>query len=152
MLEPVIAIGIGFFIILCLLVKFTGINDITPDIIDTDTDIDQLDLVDIKNIDDIDTSKYNIVQTYYDLDAPIPFVNNNINENILKDNTVYLIYKKEDNNENEQLSQLIEPEPIQDNGNIQNKYSPHILDFSSKEKDLMDLSGTTLISLKSIKQ
>lgn len=40
MLEPVIAIGIGFFIILCLLVKFTGINDITPDIIDTDTDID----------------------------------------------------------------------------------------------------------------
>lgn len=42
MVEPVIAIGVGFFIIMCMMVKFTGINNV-PDIVDntdnTDDDI-----------------------------------------------------------------------------------------------------------------
>ena len=35
MVEPVIVIGVGFFIIMCMMVKFTGINTI-PDIEDYD--------------------------------------------------------------------------------------------------------------------
>lgn len=156
MIDPVISISIGFFVILCLLVKFTGVNDITSDIVDENNDED--DLTNIKSINDIDTSKYDIIQTYYDLDAPIPSVTYFADgstkelsiEDALKQNTVYMIHKKDNN---EQLSQLIEPEPIQENdGIIKETHTQHILDFSSKEKDLIDLSGTTLISLKSIKQ
>ncbi len=156
MIDPVILISIGFFVILCLLVKFTGVNDITPDIVDENNDED--DLTNIKSIGDIDTSKYDIIQTYYDLDAPIPGVTYFDDgstkelhiEDVLEQNTVYMIHKKDNN---EQLSQLIEPEPIQKVDNIiKETHTQHILDFSSKEKDLIDLSGTTLISLKSIKQ
>ena len=153
MLDPVIAISIGFFIILCLLIKFTGVNDITPDIVDEEN----FDNKDNKNLENIDTSKYDIIQMHYDLDAPIPgvtyFADGSTKklpiENVLENNTVYMIQEKDNN---EQLSQLIEPEPIQSNNDITNETHTHILDFSSKEKDLMDLSGTTLISLKSIKQ
>ena len=156
MIDPVISISIGFFVILCLLVKFTGVNDITSDIVDENNDED--DLTNIKSINDIDTSKYDIIQTYYDLDAPIPSVTYFADgstkelsiEDALEQNTVYMIHKKDNN---EQLSQLIEPEPIQENdGIIKETHTQHILDSSSKEKDLIDLSGTTLISLKSIKQ
>lgn len=154
MIDPVISISVGFFILLCLLVKFTGVNDITSDIVDEDSD----DLSNIKNIDDIDTSKYDIIQMHYDLDAPIPgvtyFADGSTKERSIKDvlenNTVYMIRKK---NNNEQLSQLIEPELLQENKDIIiETHTQHILDFSSKDKDLMDLSGTKLISLKSIKQ
>lgn len=42
MVEPVIAIGVGFFIIMCMMVKFTGINNI-PDIVDhTDDTYDDI--------------------------------------------------------------------------------------------------------------
>jgi len=59
MIDPVISISIGFFVILCLLVKFTGVNDITSDIVDENNDED--DLTNIKSINDIDTSKYDII-------------------------------------------------------------------------------------------
>lgn len=158
MIDPVISISVGFFVILCLLVKFTGVNDVTSDIVDNEnTDNKDEDLTNIKSIEDIDTSKYDIIQTHYDLDAPIPgvtyFADGSTKdlpiEEVLKDNTVYLIYKKDNN---EQLSQLLEPEPIQNNNDIVKETHTHILDFSSKDQDLIDLTGTTLISLKSIKQ
>lgn len=158
MIDPVISISVGFFVILCLLVKFTGVNDVTPDIVDEENTCKEDDLTNIKSIEDIDTSNYDIIQMHYDLDAPIPgvtyFADGSTKElpieNVLADNTVYMIHKKDNN---EQLSQLIEPEPIQKVDNIiKETHTQHILDFSSKEKDLIDLSGTTLISLKSIKQ
>lgn len=159
MIDPVISISVGFFVILCLLVKFTGVNDITPDIVDEEnTDKEDNDLSNIKSIEDIDTSEYDIIQMHYDLDAPIPgvtiFADGSTKdlpiEEVLDDNTVYMIRKKDNN---EQLSQLIEPEPLQESNDIiKETHTQHILDFSSKEKDLIDLSGTTLISLKSIKQ
>ena len=37
--EPVIAIGVGFFIIMCMMVKFTGINTI-PGIVDNTDNTD----------------------------------------------------------------------------------------------------------------
>lgn len=154
MIDPVISISVGFFILLCLLVKFTGVNDITSDIVDEESN----DLSNIKNVNDIDTSKYDIVQAYYDLDAPIPgvtyFSDGSTKElpikDVLENNTVYMIHKKDNN---EQLFQLIEPESLQSNNDMINEpHIQHILDFSSKEKDLIDLTGTKLISLKSIKQ
>lgn len=157
--DPVISISVGFFIILCILAKYTGVNDVTPDIIDNDdTCKEDKDLTNIKSIEDIDTSEYDIIQMmHYDLDAPIPgvtyFADGSTKdlpiEDVLADNTIYMLCKKDNN---EQLYQLIEPEPIQNNNDIVKETHTHILDFSSKEKDLMDLSGTTLISLKSIKQ
>lgn len=39
MIEPVIAIGVGFFIIMCMMVKFTGINNV-PDIVDNTDNTD----------------------------------------------------------------------------------------------------------------
>lgn len=157
MIDPVISISVGFFVILCLLAKYTGVNDVTPDIVDEEiTDKDD-DLTNIKSIEDIDTSKYDIIQMHYDLDVPIPgvtyFGDGSTKdlpiEDVLENNTVYMIRKKDNN---EQLSQLIEPEPVQNNNDIVKETHAHILDFSSKEKNLIDFSGTTLISLKSIKQ
>lgn len=165
MIDPVISISVGFFVILCLLVKFTGVNDVTSDIVDNEnTDNKDEDLTNIKSIEDIDTSKYDIIQTHYDLDAPIPgvtaFADGTLKTDVPKvdelsdDNKVYLLYKKDINNDIDQLSQLIEP--IEDNIDIESediqKNIHHVLDFSAKEKDLIDLTGTTLISLKSIKQ
>lgn len=158
MIDPVILISVGFFVILCLLAKLTGVNDVTSDIVDDENaDKEDDDLTDIKSIEDIDTSKYDIIQMHYDLDAPIPGVTyfadgstkGNPIEDVSKDNTVYLIHKKDNN---DQLAQLIEPEPIQNNNDIIKETHTHILNFSSKEKELINLSGTTLISLKSIKQ
>ena len=39
MVEPFIAIGVGFFIIMCIMVKFTGINTI-HDIVDNTDNTD----------------------------------------------------------------------------------------------------------------
>lgn len=158
--DPVISIGVGFFIILCILAKYTGVTEVSNIVDDNKSDSNK----EIKSLDDID--KYDIVQTYYDLDAPISGVTafadgslktDNIpvvDDILLENNKIYLIYKKENNENNDQLSQLIEP--IEDNIDIETKNLQqeihHILDFSSKKEETVDLTGTTLISLKSIKQ
>ncbi len=159
--DPVISIGVCFFIILCILAKYTGVTEVSDIVDDNKSDSNK----EIKSLDDIDTDKYDIVQTYYDLDAPIPGVtafadgtlktdNIPVVDDILENNKIYLIYKKENNETNDQLSQLIEP--IEDNIDIETKNLQqeihHILDFSSKKEETVDLTGTTLISLKSIKQ
>ena len=61
MVEPVIAIGVGFFIIMCMMVKFTGINTI-PDIEDnTDDTYD-----DIQNTSE-QNNQYKIIQNFEDV-------------------------------------------------------------------------------------
>ena len=148
MVEPVIAIGVGFFIIMCMMVKFTGINTI-PDIVDnTDDTYD-----DIQN-----TSEYNnkckIIQNFEDVS--INCIDVSIDTDIINHDLT-------DNNDDvtsddiQQLMHLIEP--IEDNikqvsENNSNIFPEtfHILNFSAKHEKEIDLSGTTLISLRSIKQ
>ena len=148
MVEPVIAIGVGFFIIMCMMVKFTGINTI-PDIVDnTDDTYD-----DIQN-----TSEYNnkckIIQNFEDVS--INCIDVSIDTDIINHDLT-------DNNDDvtsddiQQLMLLIEP--IEDNikqvsENNSNIFPEtfHILNFSAKHEKEIDLSGTTLISLRSIKQ
>lgn len=146
MVEPVIAIGVGFFIIMCMMVKFTGINTI-PDIEDNTDD-------DIQNTSE-QNNQYKIIQNFEDvsincIDVSIDTdiinhdltVNNN-NDDVTSDNDI------------QQLMLLIEP--IEDNIKqvSENNIFPEtfrILNFSAKHEKEIDLSGTTLISLRSIKQ
>lgn len=159
MIDPVISISVGFFFVLCLLAKYTGVYEVS-NVVDSDNKQDNTN-------EDVNPEEYDIIQTYYVLDAPIPGVTANGDgtlkttdipnvDELSEDNKVYLIYKKDNkqNTNNDQLSQLIEP--IEDNIDIEKeniqKNNKHTFDFSSKEKDLIDLTGATLISLKSIKQ
>lgn len=149
MVEPVIAIGVGFFIIMCMMVKFTGINNI-PDIVDnTDDTYD-----DIQNTQKWD-DQYEIVQNFYDISTNC--INVNINTDIIKHD---LIFNNNDVTSDEDIQQLmLLIEPIEDNikqvseNNI-NIFPEtfRILNFSAKHEKEIDLSGTTLISLRSIKQ
>ena len=148
MVEPVIAIGVGFFIIMCMMVKFTGINNI-PDIVDnTDDNIQNTLKQDVQykgvsNFDDIDDVSINCIDVNIDTDI--------INHDLIFNNN------DETSDDIQQLMHLIEP--IEDNikqvsvnnSNIFTETS-HILNFSAKHEKEIDLSGTTLISLRSIKQ
>ena len=141
MVEPVIAIGVGFFIIMCMMVKFTGINTI-PDIEDnTDDTYD-----DIQNTSE-QNNQYKIIQNFEDvsincIDVSIDLIFNNNDET---------------SDDIQQLMHLIEPiednikQVSEDNSNIFPE-TFRILNFSAKHEKEIDLSGPTLISLRSIKQ
>lgn len=152
MVEPVIAIGVGFFIIMCIMVKFTGINNISdmPDIVDdTYDDIQNTLKQDVKykslqDFDDIDDVSINCIDVSIDTDI----INHDLtvnNDDVTSDNDM------------QQLMLLIEP--IEDNikqvsENNSNIFPEtfRILNFSAKHEKEIDLSDTTLISLRSIKQ
>ena len=152
MVEPVIAIGVGFFIIMCIMVKFTGINNISdmPDIVDdTYDDIQNTLKQDVKykslqDFDNIDDVSINCIDVSIDTDI----INHDLtvnNNDVTSDNDI------------QQLMLLIEP--IEDNikqvsENNSNIFPEtfRILNFSAKHEKEIDLSGTTLISLRSIKQ
>ena len=152
MVEPVIAIGVGFIIIMCIMVKFTGINNISdmPDIVDdTYDDIQNTLKQDVKykslqDFDDIDDVSINCIDVSIDTDI----INHDLtvnNDDVTSDNDM------------QQLMLLIEP--IEDNikqvsENNSNIFPEtfRILNFSAKHEKEIDLSGTTLISLRSIKQ
>ena len=148
MVEPIIVIGVGFFIIMCMMVKFTGINNI-PDIVDnTDDNIQNtlkqdVQYKDVSNFDDIDDVSINCIDVNIDTDI--------INHDLIFNNN------DETSDDIQQLMHLIEP--IEDNikqvsENNSNIFSEtfRILNFSAKHEKEIDLSGTTLISLRSIKQ
>ena len=153
MVEPVIAIGVGFFIIMCIMVKFTGINNISdmPDIVDdTYDDIQNTLKQDVKykslqDFDNIDDVSINCIDVSIDTDIINHDLTVNNNDDVTSDNDI------------QQLMLLIEP--IEDNikqvsENNSNIFPEtfRILNFSAKHEKEIDLSGTTLISLRSIKQ
>ena len=151
MVEPVIAIGVGFFIIMCMMVKFTGINTI-PDIEDnTDNTDDTYD--DIQNTSE-QNNQYKIIQNFEDVS--INCIDVSIDTDIINhDLTVNNNDDVTSDNDIQQLMLLIEP--IEDNIKqvSENNIFPEtfrILNFSAKHEKEIDLSGTTLISLRSIKQ
>ena len=151
MMESVIAISVGFFIMMCIIIKFIVINNIhdIPDIVDnTDDDIQNTLKQDVQyksvyDFDDIDDVSINSIDV--DIDTDI------INHDLTFNNN------DETSDDIQQLMHLIEP--IEDNikqvsvnnSNIFSETS-HILNFSAKHEKEIDLSGTTLISLRSIKQ
>ena len=151
MLEPVIAIGVGFFIIMCIMVKFTGINNISdmPDIVDDTYD-------DIQNTFKQDV-KYKSLQDFDDIDdVSINCIDINIDTDIINHDLTFN-NNDETSDDIQQLMHLIEP--IEDNikqvsENNSNIFPEtfRILNFSAKHEKEIDLSGTTLISLRSIKQ
>lgn len=153
MVEPVITIGVGFFIIMCIMVKFTGINNISdmPDIVDdTYDDIQNTLKQDVKykslqDFDNIDDVSINCIDVSIDTDIINHDLTVNNNDDVTSDNDI------------QQLMLLIEP--IEDNikqvsENNSNIFPEtfRILNFSAKHEKEIDLSGTTLISLRSIKQ
>ena len=152
MVEPVIAIGVGFFIIMCIMVKFTGINNISdmPDIVDDTYD-------DIQNTLKQDV-QYKSLQDFDDIDdVSINCIDINIDTDIINHDLTFNNNDETSDDDIQQLMHLIEP--IEDNikqvsvnnSNIFTETS-HILNFSAKHEKEIDLSGTTLISLRSIKQ
>lgn len=148
MVEPVIAIGVGFFIIMCMMVKFTGINTI-PDIEDnTDNTYD-----DIQNTSE-QNNQCKIIQNFEDVS--INCIDVSIGTDIINhDLTVNNNDDVTSDNDIQQLMLLIEP--IEDNIKqvSENNIFPEtfrILNFSAKHEKEIDLSGATLISLRSIKQ
>lgn len=152
MVEPVIAIGVGFFIIMCMMVKFTGINNI-PDIVDnTDDTYD-----DIQNTLKQDV-QYKSVQDFDDIDdVSINCIDVNINTDIINHDLTFNNNDETSDDDIQQLMLLIEP--IEDNikqvsENNSNIFPEtfRILNFSAKHEKEIDLSDTTLISLRSIKQ
>ena len=157
MVEPVIAIGVGFFIIMCIMVKFTGINNISdmPDIVDdTYDDIQNTLKQDVKykslqDFDDIDDVSINCIDISIDTDTDTD--TDIINHDLTFNNN------DETSDDIQQLMHLIEPiednikQVSEDNSNIFPE-TFRILNFSAKHEKEIDLSGTTLISLRSIKQ
>ena len=153
MVEPVIAIGVGFFIIMCMMVKFTGINTI-PDIVDNTDDTDDT-YYDIQNTSE-QNNQCKIIQNFEDLS--INCIDVSIDTDIINhDLTVNNNDDVTSDNDMQQLMLLIEP--IEDNikqvsENNSNIFPEtfRILNFSAKHEKEIDLSDTTLISLRSIKQ
>lgn len=148
MVEPVIAIGVGFFIIMCMMVKFTGINKI-PDIVDnTDNTDDTYD--DIQNTSAQNT-QCEIIQNFEDVSV------NCIDTDIINHDLTVNNNDVTFDDDIQQLMLLIEPiednikQVSENNSNIFSETS-RILNFSAKHKKEIDLSGATLISLRSIKQ
>ena len=152
MVEPVIAIGVGFFIIMCIMVKFTGINNISDmsDIADDTYD-------DIQNTLKQDV-KYKSLQDFDDIDdVSINCIDINIDTDIINHDLTFNNNDETSDDDIQQLMHLIEP--IEDNikqvsENNSNIFPEtfRILNFSAKHEKEIDLSGTTLISLRSIKQ
>ena len=152
MVEPVIAIGVGFFIIMCIMVKFTGINNISdmPDIVDDTYD-------DIQNTLKQDV-KYKSLQDFDDIDdVSINCIDINIDTDIINHDLTFNNNDETSDDDIQQLMLLIEP--IEDNikqvsENNSNIFPEtfRILNFSAKHEKEIDLSDTTLISLRSIKQ
>ena len=152
MVEPVIAIGVGFFIIMCIMVKFTGINNISdmPDIVDDTYD-------DIQNTLKQDV-KYKSLQDFDDIDdVSINCIDINIDTDIINHDLTFNNNDETSDDDIQQLMHLLEP--IEDNikqvsENNSNIFSEtfRILNFRAKHEKEIDLSGTTLISLRSIKQ
>lgn len=152
MVEPVIAIGVGFFIIMCIMVKFTGINNISdmPDIVDDTYD-------DIQNTLKQDV-KYKSLQDFDNIDdVSINCIDINIDTDIINHDLTFNNNDEKSDDDIQQLMHLIEP--IEDNikqvsENNSNIFPEtfRILNFSAKHEKEIDLSGTTLISLRSIKQ
>lgn len=149
MVEPVIAIGVGFFIIMCMMVKFTGINNISdmPDIVDNTYD-------DIQNTSE-QNNQCKIIQNFGDVS--INCINVSIDTDIINHDLTVNNNDETSDNDMQQLMLLIEP--IEDNikqvsENNSNIFPEtfRILNFSAKHEKEIDLSGTTLISLRSIKQ
>ena len=146
MVEPVIAIGVGFFIIMCMMVKFTGINTI-PDIVDNTDD-------DIQNTLE-QNNQCKIIQNFEDVS--INCIDVSIDTDIINHDLTVNNDDVTSDNDMQQLMLLIEP--IEDNikqvsENNSNIFPEtfRILNFSAKHEKEIDLSGTTLISLRSIKQ
>ena len=152
MVEPVIAISVGFFIIMCIMVKFTGINNISdmPDIVDDTYD-------DIQNTLKQDV-KYKSLQDFDDIDdVSINCIDVSIDTDIINHDLTFNNNDETSDDDIQQLMHLIEP--IEDNikqvsENNSNIFPEtfRILNFSAKHEKEIDLSGTTLISLRSIKQ
>ena len=152
MVEPVIAISVGFFIIMCIMVKFTGINNISdmPDIVDDTYD-------DIQNTLKQDV-QYKSLYDFDDIDdVSINCIDINIDTDIINHDLTFNNNDETSDDDIQQLMHLIEP--IEDNikqvsENNSNIFPEtfRILNFSAKHEKEIDLSGTTLISLRSIKQ
>lgn len=149
MVEPVIVIGVGFFIIMCIMVKFTGINNISdmPDIVDDTYD-------DIQNTSE-QNNQCKIIQNFEDVS--INCIDVSIDKDIINHDLTVNNDDVTSDNDIQQLMFLIEP--IEDNikqvsENNSNIFPEtfRILNFSAKHEKEIDLSGTTLISLRSIKQ
>ena len=152
MMESVIAISVGFFIMMCIIIKFIVINNIhdIPDIVDnTDDDIQNTLKQDVQ---------YKSVYDFDDIDdVSINSIDVNIDTDIINHDLTFNNNDETSDDDIQQLMLLIEP--IEDNikqvsENNSNIFSEtfRILNFSAKHEKEIDLSGTTLISLRSIKQ
>lgn len=153
MMESVIAISVGFFIMMCIIIKFIVINNIhdIPDIVDnTDDDIQNtlkqdVQYKSVQDVDDIDDISINSIDVNIDTDIINHDLTFNNNDGETSDDDI------------QQLMLLIEPiednikQVSENNSNIFSETS-RILNFSAKHEKEIDLSGTTLISLRSIKQ
>ncbi len=153
MMESVIAISVGFFIMMCIIIKFIVINNIhdIPDIVDnTDDDIQNtlkqdVQYKSVQDVDSIDDISINSIDVNIDIDI----INHDLTFNNNDDET--------SDDDIQQLMLLIEPiednikQVSENNSNIFSETS-RILNFSAKHEKEIDLSGTTLISLRSIKQ
>lgn len=152
MMESVIAISVGFFIMMCIIIKFIVINNIhdIPDIVDnTDDDIQNTLKQDVQ---------YKSLQDFDDIDdVSINCIDINIDTDIINHDLTFNNNDETSDDDIQQLMHLIEP--IEDNikqvsENNSNIFPEtfRILNFSAKHEKEIDLSGTTLISLRSIKQ
>ena len=153
MMESVIAISVGFFIMMCIIIKFIVINNIhdIPDIVDnTDDDIQNtlkqdVQYKSVQDVDVIDDISINSIDVNIDTDI----INHDLTFNNNDDET--------SDDDIQQLMLLIEPiednikQVSENNSNIFSETS-RILNFSAKHEKEIDLSGITLISLRSIKQ
>ena len=149
MVEPVIAIGVGFFIIMCMMVKFTGINTIHDIVDNTDNTYDNIQNTSEQN------NQCKIIQNFEDVS--INCIDVSIDTDIINHDLTVNNDDVTSDNDMQQLMLLIEP--IEDNikqvsENNSNIFPEtfRILNFSAKHEKEIDLSGTTLISLRSIKQ
>ena len=131
-----------------MMVKFTGINTI-PDIEDnTDDTYD-----DIQNTSE-QNNQCKIIQNFEDVS--INCIDVSIDTDIINHDLTFN-NNDETSDDIQQLMHLIEPiednikQVSEDNSNIFPE-TFRILNFSAKHEKEIDLSGTTLISLRSIKQ
>lgn len=149
MVEPVIAIGVGFFIIMCMMVKFTGINNV-PDIVDnTDDTYDDIQNTSVQN------NQCKIIQNFEDVS--INSIDVNIDTDIINHDLTVNNNDEASDDDIQQLMLLIEPiedniKQVSENNSDIFPETSRILNFSAKHKKEIDLSGATLISLRSIKQ
>ena len=143
MVEPIIVIGVGFFIIMCIMVKFTGINNISdmPDIVDDTYD-------DIQNTLKQDV-KYKSLQDFDDIDdVSINCIDINIDTDIINHDLTFNNNDETSDDDIQQLMLLIEPieddikQVSENNSNIFPE-TFRILNFSAKHEKEIDLSGAT---------